>query len=67
MIFKPGQDMVAAKDARYILRPETVESYFYLWRTTKDTKYRQWAWEATQAIERNCRCGAGCKDQGSGL
>jgi mannosyl-oligosaccharide alpha-1,2-mannosidase len=26
----------------YILRPETVESYFYLWRLTHDQKYRDW-------------------------
>ena len=44
---------------KYILRPETVESYFVLWRTTKDPKYREWAWEAVVAIERQCRCGAG--------
>ena len=27
-------------------RPEVVESYFYMWRFTKDQKYRDWAWEA---------------------
>jgi len=43
----------------YILRPETVESYFILWRTTKDERYRQWAWEAFQAIEKNCKTGSG--------
>ena len=32
----------------YILRPEVVESYFYLWRLTKEQKYRDWAWEAAQ-------------------
>ena len=32
----------------YLLRPETVESYFYLWRTTKDPKYREWGWEVVQ-------------------
>ena len=25
-----------------------VESYFYLWRITKEQKYRDWAWEAAQ-------------------
>lgn len=39
----------------YILRPETVESYFYLWRFTKDEKYRDWAWEYVQALEKHCR------------
>lgn len=43
----------------YILRPETVESYFYLWRLTKDPKYRQWGWEAVQALEKWCRTDGG--------
>ena len=32
----------------YILRPEVIESYFVLWRVTKDKKYRDWGWEAAQ-------------------
>lgn len=32
----------------YILRPEVIESYFYLWRLTKDPKYRDWGWDAAQ-------------------
>eukprot|EP00037_Helgoeca_nana_P001424 m.26783 g.26783 ORF g.26783 m.26783 type:complete len:605 (-) comp11841_c0_seq1:100-1914(-) len=43
----------------YWLRPETVESYFYLWRYTKDEKYRDWAWAAVKSIEKHCRCGSG--------
>ncbi|KAJ1521019.1 hypothetical protein ONE63_002731 [Megalurothrips usitatus] len=43
----------------YILRPEVIESYFVLWRTTKDPKYRDWAWEAVQAIEKHCRVPGG--------
>ena len=39
----------------YILRPEVVETYFYLWRLTKDQKYRDWAWDVVQALERHCR------------
>lgn len=38
----------------YILRPEVVETYFYLWRATKDPKYRQWGWEAVQALKTHC-------------
>ncbi|KAF3119824.1 hypothetical protein TWF569_003573 [Orbilia oligospora] len=34
----------------YNLRPEVVESYFYGWRITGEEKYRQWAWEAFEAI-----------------
>jgi len=43
----------------YILRPETIESYFYLWRATKDERYREWAWEAVVALEKHARCGGG--------
>ncbi|XP_064473355.1 mannosyl-oligosaccharide 1,2-alpha-mannosidase IA-like [Ornithodoros turicata] len=43
----------------YILRPEVIESYFYLWRFTKDPKYRDWAWEAVQALEKHCRVEGG--------
>ncbi len=32
----------------YILRPETFESYFIMWRLTHDQKYRDWGWEAVQ-------------------
>ena len=39
-----------SKEWYYILRPETFESYFVLWRLTKDQKY--WGWEAVQVRER---------------
>lgn len=49
-------DLGAALEARasaaaqkvYYLRPEVIESYFVLWRMTKEEKYRDWAWEATE-------------------
>ncbi len=39
----------------YILRPEVVESYFYMWRLTHDQKYRDWAWDVVIALERHCK------------
>ncbi|XP_059610000.1 mannosyl-oligosaccharide alpha-1,2-mannosidase IA [Phlebotomus argentipes] len=39
----------------YILRPETFESYFVMWRLTHQQKYRDWGWEAVQALEKHCR------------
>src|SRR4051812_38886668 len=42
-------------DKYYILRPEVIESYLYLWRLTNDPKYREWAWDAAQALEKHCR------------
>jgi len=43
----------------YILRPETVESYFVLWRLTKDPKYREWGWEMVQALDNSCKVDGG--------
>jgi len=43
----------------YILRPETIESIFVLWRITNDNKYREWGWKLAQAIEKNCRVDGG--------
>ena len=42
-------------DARYILRPETVESLFIAYRLTRDDKYRRYGWQIFEAIERHCR------------
>ncbi|KAH9488780.1 hypothetical protein Btru_059411 [Bulinus truncatus] len=43
----------------YILRPEVIEGWFYMWRLTKDNKYREWAWDAVQALEKHCRVEGG--------
>ena len=37
------------------LRPEIVESFFYLWRVTRDERYRDWGWQAFQAFEEHFR------------
>lgn len=50
-----GGQKVGAINSNYILRPETVESYFIMWRLTHDQKYRDWGWEVVQALELNCR------------
>lgn len=44
-----------AQEKYYILRPETFESYFVLWRLTHEQKYRDWGWEAVEALEKHCR------------
>lgn len=31
--------------AYYILRPETVESFFYMWRITGEQQYQEWGWK----------------------
>ena len=41
----------------YILRPETVESYFIMWRLTHDQKYRDWGWEMVQVSQEHALVG----------
>lgn len=48
--FDSGLEAVAVRqnEKYYILRPEVIETYWYMWRFTHDPKYRQWGWEAAQ-------------------
>ncbi|KAH7104958.1 glycoside hydrolase [Auriculariales sp. MPI-PUGE-AT-0066] len=46
-------------DARYLLRPETVESLFIAWRLTGDQKYRDWGWQVFTAIEKHAKIESG--------
>ncbi|KAK3286169.1 hypothetical protein CYMTET_6264 [Cymbomonas tetramitiformis] len=41
------------------LRPETVESFFLLYRRTGNPKYREWGWEIFQAFEKHARVETG--------
>ncbi|KAL0951996.1 hypothetical protein HGRIS_008650 [Hohenbuehelia grisea] len=54
---RPGDP--AAFDARYILRPETIESLFIAYRLTGDLQYRESAWKIFQAIEKHCKVQTG--------
>mmetsp|Transcript_71341 Transcript_71341/g.125575 ORF Transcript_71341/g.125575 Transcript_71341/m.125575 type:complete len:792 (-) Transcript_71341:54-2429(-) len=56
--FRSGSDMTPGP-AYYILRPETIEAFFYMWRFTKDQKYRDWGWEMFLAAERWCKVETG--------
>lgn len=59
--FDGAVEAVAVRQAEkyYILRPEVIETYWYLWRFTHDPRYRQWGWEAALAIEKSCRVSGG--------
>ena len=46
-------------DRYNILRPEAVEALFYMWRATKQQRYREWGWAMWQAFEKQCRVEAG--------
>ncbi|KAM9685712.1 mannosyl-oligosaccharide 1,2-alpha-mannosidase IC [Trichechus inunguis] len=59
--FNSGREAVATQlsESYYILRPEVVESYMYLWRLTHDPIYREWGWEVVMALEKHCRTEGG--------
>lgn len=42
-------------DGRYVLRPEAIESIFYMYRITGETKYQDIAWEMFEAISKHTR------------
>jgi len=46
-------------NSNYVLRPEVIESYYYAYRATGDTKYQEWAWDAFLAINKSCSVGSG--------
>ena len=60
-----GQESFFAQNGFYILspgyqlRPEVIESYYYAYRATGDTKYQDWAWDAFVAINQTTRVGSG--------
>ncbi|KAG6374849.1 glycoside hydrolase family 47 protein [Boletus reticuloceps] len=47
------------KNTAYYLRPEAVESFYILWRTTGDVKWRHRGWSVFQAIERTAKTPSG--------
>ncbi|KAG0358562.1 hypothetical protein BG005_002182 [Podila minutissima] len=44
-----------SSDTEYILRPETIESVWILYRMTGEMKYQDMAWEMFESMERSCR------------
>ena len=42
-----------------LLRPEAVEAIYYMWRFTKDPKYREWGWRIFLAFEEHCKVATG--------
>ncbi|XP_032759001.1 endoplasmic reticulum mannosyl-oligosaccharide 1,2-alpha-mannosidase [Rattus rattus] len=50
---------VKPADRHNLLRPETVESLFYLYRVTKDRKYQDWGWEILQSFNKYTRVPSG--------
>ena len=47
------QDLyVKDADKHNLLRPETVESLYYMYKITNNKKYQDWGWEMFQAFEK---------------
>ncbi|WAQ87795.1 hypothetical protein PtA15_8A702 [Puccinia triticina] len=42
----------------YELRPEVVESAFYAWRLTGDTRYQDFVWDAFKSLQKHCKAPA---------
>lgn len=59
MTSKPDVPIFRRSENGYIQRPEVIEGWFYLWRLTGKTMYRDWVWDAVQAIEKYCRVDSG--------
>lgn len=53
-----GLDYTIGQDT-YLLRPETLESLFVLYRTTGDSKWRDRGWQIWDSIARNTRTSSG--------
>lgn len=50
---------VKPADAFSLLRPEAVESLFYLYRITKNPMYQDWGWNIFQALEKHAKIRSG--------
>jgi len=50
---------VKPNDAHYLLRPETVESLWYLYYFSGNKTYQDWGWQIFQGIETYCKVSGG--------
>ncbi|KNC49575.1 mannosyl-oligosaccharide 1,2-alpha-mannosidase [Thecamonas trahens ATCC 50062] len=57
--FNAGGDDFVAGAPYYLLRPETVESMFIMWRLTHDQQYRDMGWAVFLALEKMCKVPSG--------
>lgn len=54
-----GQRARLLQDAHNLLRPETMESLFVLWRVTGKLHFREWAWAIFRAFQMHARVESG--------
>jgi mannosyl-oligosaccharide alpha-1,2-mannosidase len=50
---------VKPADAHNLLRPETIESLFIIYRITGDEKYREWGWKMFESFEKHTKIEGG--------
>jgi len=50
---------VKPNDAHYLLRPETIESLWYLYYFSGNKTYQEWGWKIFQGIEKFCKVSGG--------
>jgi hypothetical protein len=55
LIDQQGQVGKNAGAQHNLLRPEAVEALFFMWRFTKEQKYRDWGWLIFEAFQRHSR------------
>ena len=53
------KDILKLTDESYKLRPEFIESCFYLWRFTGEQRWREYGWQVFQALVTNCKSNHG--------
>jgi hypothetical protein len=46
-------------DTGNVLRPEAMESLYYMWRLTGEQKYREWGWDTFKAFQEHAKGEAG--------
>ncbi|TFK74956.1 seven-hairpin glycosidase [Pluteus cervinus] len=51
----PAKRDYRVRTPAYLLRPETVETFYIMWKTTGDVKWRERGWTIFQAIEEHAR------------
>ncbi|TFK51900.1 glycoside hydrolase family 47 protein [Heliocybe sulcata] len=57
---RPGHSRdYATRRSGYLLRPETLESLYLMWRTTGDERWRERSWAIFQSIERELKTTTG--------
>ena len=63
--FDNGLSRSLLSEHHYALRPEAVESWYYLYVYTKDPAYRDWGWKVFTAIVKHCRTEHGYAEMGN--